>query len=99
MASVEAARFRQFPTALRFSLRNQSRNRLAAILLVAFVPLWYLLMMAMIPDSPLPFRLFGRGVVLKVDGRELTFITASPPSGGPSHSTADSCRRGTSGEP
>ncbi|WP_406728762.1 hypothetical protein WJ438_34970 [Streptomyces sp. GD-15H] len=30
--------YRQFPTALRFSLRDQTRNRLAGLLLALFVP-------------------------------------------------------------
>ncbi|WP_269144824.1 hypothetical protein [Streptomyces luteolifulvus] len=30
----------QFPTALRFSVRDQTRNRLAGLLLVLFVPVW-----------------------------------------------------------
>ena len=34
----QSAAYRQFPTAWRFALRNQARNRLAWLLLVAFVP-------------------------------------------------------------
>jgi hypothetical protein len=34
----QPAIYRQFPTAWRFALRNQARNRLAGLLLVAFVP-------------------------------------------------------------
>ncbi|HEY1330746.1 MAG TPA: hypothetical protein VGH10_04660 [Actinomycetota bacterium] len=49
---------------------------MAAILLVAFVPTWYLLMMAMVPHTPLSFRLFATGALQRVDGRELTYITA-----------------------
>ena len=37
-ASAASPAFRQFPVAWRFALRNQSRNRLAWLLLVAFVP-------------------------------------------------------------
>jgi len=66
----------QFPTAWRFALRNQARNRLAAALLVAFVPLWYLLMAAMVGHQMLSFRLFSTGQILSVDGRDLTLITA-----------------------
>jgi len=66
----------QFPTAVRFSLRNQSRNRLAAILLVVFVPAWYLLMKAMVPGSALSFRLFANAAMVRVDGRDLSYITA-----------------------
>ncbi len=68
--------YRQFPTALKFALRNQTRNRLAAILLVAFVPAWYLLMVAMAGHKPLEFRLYATGRVLSVDGGHLTLISA-----------------------
>ena len=71
-----AAAFRQFPTAWRFALRNQSRNRLAGSLLVAFVPLWYLLMLAIAGHKPLTFRLFATGQILTVDGGQLTLISA-----------------------
>lgn len=68
--------FAQFPTALRFALRNQTRNRLAGVLLVAFVPTWYALMMAMVGHQSLSFKLFSTGQVLTVDGGQLTLISA-----------------------
>jgi hypothetical protein len=68
--------FRQFPVAWRFALRNQSRNRLAWLLLVAFVPAWYLLMLAITGHTTLTFRLFATGRVLVVDGGHLTLISA-----------------------
>jgi hypothetical protein len=68
--------FRQFPTAWRFALRNQARNRFAGLLLVAFVPTWYLLMLAITGHSTLTFRLFSIGQVLTVDGGHLTLISA-----------------------
>ncbi len=71
-----AGGFTQFPTALRFALRNQTRNRLAALLLVAFVPVWYALMMAMVGHQTLSFKLFATGRVLTVDGGRLTLISA-----------------------
>jgi hypothetical protein len=71
-----AAAFAQFPTAWRFALRNQARNRLAGLLLVVFVPAWYLLMAALTGHQTLRFRLFATGQVLAVDGRHLTLITA-----------------------
>jgi hypothetical protein len=43
--------FRQFPVAWRFALRNQARNRLAWLLLIAFVPLWDELMAGHPPAS------------------------------------------------
>ncbi len=79
-ASPPAARpapaFAQFPTAWRFALRNQTRNRLAGLLLVVFVPVWYLLMAAITGHQPLSFRLFSTGQILAVDGRHLTLISA-----------------------
>jgi ABC-2 type transport system permease protein len=72
----QPAACRQFPTAWRFALRNQARNRLAALLLVAFVPTWYLLMLAIAGHHPLTFRLFSTGQVLTVDGGHLTLISA-----------------------
>ena len=76
MPSPERAAFRQFPTAVRFALVQQGRNRLAGILLVAFVPTWYALMVAIVPHDPLKFRLFSTGEILRVDGRHLSLITA-----------------------
>ncbi|ACU72474.1 integral membrane protein [Catenulispora acidiphila DSM 44928] len=70
------ARFRQFPTALRFALRNQTRNRLAGVLLVAFVPVWYALMMAMTGHQKLSIKMFSTGRLLTVDGGQLTLISA-----------------------
>ena len=71
-----ARAFAQFPTAWRFALRNQTRNRLAGLLLVVFVPVWYLLMAALAGHQSLSFRLFATGQVLTVDARSLTLITA-----------------------
>ena len=76
-AAIPAApAFRQFPVAWRFALRNQSRNRLAWLLLVGFVPAWYLLMLAITGHMTLTFRLFATGRVLSVDGGHLTLISA-----------------------
>jgi hypothetical protein len=75
-ASPVAPAFRPFPVAWRFALRNQSRNRLAWLLLVGFVPAWYLLMLAITGHTTLTFRLFATGRILTVDGGHLTLITA-----------------------
>ncbi|HEX5296463.1 MAG TPA: hypothetical protein VFW50_05705 [Streptosporangiaceae bacterium] len=75
-ASPAAPAFRQFPVAWRFSLRNQSRNQLAWLLLVGFVPAWYLLMLAIVGHEPLTFKLYATGRLLTVDGGHLTLITA-----------------------
>ena len=68
--------FAQFPVAWRFALRNQARNRLAWLLLVGFVPVWYELMQAIAGHAPLTFRLYATGRVLTVSGGHLTLITA-----------------------
>jgi hypothetical protein len=67
---------KQFPTAARFALIEQTRNRLAGILLVAFVPAWYAAMIGIVPHDPLKFRLYATGALLRVDGRHLSLITA-----------------------
>lgn len=66
----------QFTTALRYAVRDQTRNRLAGLLLVVFVPVWYLLMMVMAGHKPLDFSLFATGRTLHVDGGQLTLISA-----------------------
>ena len=68
--------FRQFPTAWRFAVRNQTRNRLAGLLLAVFVPVWYLLMLAIAGHQALRFRLYATGQVLAVDAGHLTLISA-----------------------
>jgi ABC-2 type transport system permease protein len=68
--------FRQFATAWRFAVRNQTRNRLAGLLLAVFVPVWYLLMLAIAGHQPLRFRLYATGQVLTVDAGHLTLISA-----------------------
>lgn len=65
----------QLPTAWRFSVRNQTRNRLAWLLLTGFVPVWYLLMLAITGHQPLTFRLFATGRLVTVDGGHLSLIT------------------------
>ncbi|MFG2683635.1 hypothetical protein [Streptomyces sp. NPDC048392] len=66
----------QFPTALRFSVRDQTRNRLAGLLLLVFVPVWYLVMDAMAAGEALDFKLYSTGEMLHVDGGHLTLISA-----------------------
>jgi hypothetical protein len=70
------AAYGQFSTALRFSVRDQTRNRLAGLLLLLFVPAWYLLMDALASGETLDFKLYSSGEVLHVEGGHLTLITA-----------------------
>ncbi len=66
----------QLETAIRFSLAGQVRNRFAWILLIAFVPVWYLLIGSMITRTPVAFRLAATDATVTVDGHNLTLITA-----------------------
>src|SRR5579859_1305268 len=65
-----------YRTALRYALREQTRNRLAIGLLVIFVPLWYFLLGTIIPADPLPFRFRATGAFIQVNGQDLTLLTA-----------------------
>jgi ABC-2 type transport system permease protein len=66
----------QLDTAIRLTVAAQIRNRLAWILLVAFVPVWYLLISSMISHAGTGFRLRATGATVVVDGHNLTLITA-----------------------
>ena len=66
----------QFETAVRLSLAGQVRNRFAWILLVAFVPVWYLLTGSMTGHTGAVFKLRATGATLVVDGHDLILITA-----------------------
>jgi ABC-2 type transport system permease protein len=65
----------QFRTALRYTLQELARNRLAAGLLIIFVPLWYFLLGALINDAPVAFKFGLTGKYLQVDGHNLTLMT------------------------
>jgi ABC-2 type transport system permease protein len=68
---------RQQPeTAVRLTLAAQVRNRLAWMLLVVFVPVWYLILGSMTPHRGVAFRLRAAGATVVVDGHNLTLITA-----------------------
>ena len=66
----------QLDTAVRLSLAGQVRNRFAWILLVAFVPVWYLVIGSMMSHTGVGFRLHATGATVLVDGHNLTLITA-----------------------
>jgi ABC-2 type transport system permease protein len=67
---------RQLDTAIRLSLAGQVRNRFAWILLVTFVPVWYLLLGSMFGHTGAAFRLRATGTTVVVDGHDLILITA-----------------------
>ena len=66
----------QLEVAVRHSLAARARNRLAWILLVIFVPGWYMLIGSMIPHRGAVFILRSNETLLVVDGHDLTLITA-----------------------
>jgi len=66
----------QLEVAIRLSLAGQVRNRFAWVLLVAFVPVWYLLIGSMISHRAVAFTLRATRITLAVDGHDLTLITA-----------------------
>jgi ABC-2 type transport system permease protein len=66
----------QLETSVRLTLAAQVRNRLAWVLLVAFVPVWYLLIGSMVGHTATIFRLRGTGAEIRVDGHDLTLVTA-----------------------
>ncbi len=61
---------------MRYLLIEQSHNRLALILLIVFVPFWYYLVNAIAPSGPADFRFRVIGQFIKVDGLELSLLTA-----------------------
>ena len=67
---------RQLETAICLTLAAQVRNRLAWVLLVAFVPVWYLLIGSMISHVSIGFRLRATSADIVVDGHNLTLVTA-----------------------
>ena len=67
---------RQLEVAIRLSLAAQVRNRFAWVLLVAFVPVWYLLAGGMTPHADVVFKLRATGASLVVNGHNLILITA-----------------------
>ena len=66
----------QLDTAVRLSLAGQVRNRFAWVLLVSFVPVWYLLTSSMTSHAGAAFKLRATGATLVVDGHDLVLITA-----------------------
>jgi ABC-2 type transport system permease protein len=65
----------QLETAIRLSLAGQARNRFAWILLVAFIPMWYLLSGSMFPHTGVRFVLRATGTTMVVDGHNIGLIS------------------------
>lgn len=66
----------QLRVSLRYTLLEISRNRLAAGLLIVFVPLWYYMLGALIDDAPVAFKFGLTNTVLQADGHDLILLTA-----------------------
>jgi len=66
----------RYGTAVRYITAEYLRNRTALFLLVVFVPLWYLLMVAMMPHDPVSFRFGPTGGFLSVDSQGISVLTA-----------------------
>lgn len=64
-------------TATRYTLVEHSRNRFAAVLIAAFLPLWTLLAYVSMPDEPVRMRLRATGEVLTPRGNELTAVSGA----------------------
>lgn len=68
---------RRYLTATRYALFEQAKNRMAIMLLIAFVPIWYYLVgLFTIEDTPIDFKFRVTGAFLHVSGHNLTLLTA-----------------------
>jgi ABC-2 type transport system permease protein len=63
-------------TSVRYALIEQARNRFALGLLLVFVPVWAWLFGAVIPATPVAFKLQSTGAFLQVNGHNLTVLTS-----------------------
>jgi ABC-2 type transport system permease protein len=66
---------RRYLTATRYALLAQAKNRMAIILLIAFVPIWYYIN-GVFTDRPVDFPFRVTGTVLRVSSRDLSLLTA-----------------------
>lgn len=67
---------RALRTSVRYALIEQGRNRFALGLLLIFVPVWDWLFGALIPATPVAFKLQSTGTFLRVNGHDLTVLTS-----------------------
>jgi hypothetical protein len=63
-------------TSVRYALIEQGRNRFALGLLLVFVPIWDWLFGALIPATPVAFRLQSTSAMLAVNGHDVTVLTS-----------------------
>ncbi|MFE5406077.1 hypothetical protein ACFQ9Z_32830 [Streptomyces sp. NPDC056580] len=64
-------------TAGRYGLLAMAKNRLAAVLLVVFIPLWITVAKTVTTPKTFPFRLRATGAWLHAGGDEITMISGS----------------------
>lgn len=67
---------RRYFTATRYALLGQARNRMAFMLLIVFVPIWYYLVGLLTLDAPIDFKFRVTGAFLHVSGHNLSLLTA-----------------------
>jgi hypothetical protein len=66
----------RYLTASRYTLIEQARNRMAIILLVVFVPIWYLVIGEITPPDLVAFKLWSSGEFLQVNGHNLVVLSS-----------------------
>jgi ABC-2 type transport system permease protein len=66
----------RYLTASRYTLIEQARNRMAIILLVGFVPIWYLILAEITPPDLVAFKLWSSGKMVQVNGHNLVLISS-----------------------
>ncbi|MFI6567566.1 ABC transporter permease [Streptomyces sp. NPDC050534] len=69
--------WRYFGTAMRFTLLEQARNRLALVIVVVFVPVWTTLAFEVVTRLPVRFYVRPAGRAVTMDGNVLTQITGA----------------------
>ena len=68
---------RRYLTATRYALLGQAKNRMAIILLIAFVPIWYYIIgLFSVQDMPIDFKFRITGTSLHVSSHNLSLLTA-----------------------
>ena len=75
-ASSHSRRDSPLGTAARYTLLELARNRLAFGLLLVFVPVWYVLLAALVLAQTFAFRYDTTDAFLNVNGRNLTIMAA-----------------------
>ena len=66
----------QYSSALKFSFKEQLNNKFAFGLLIIFVPIWYWMLTAITPSTPVPFRLASTGTFFLANGRQQVLLSA-----------------------